>query len=428
MTKVLGGLLLVGSIVTVTLANFYRDRDMFTFQWKISKEAPLNVNIEPVSRGTVTRSIDAPGDVEAEVEVDIASQVVSRITRLPFREGQRVKKGELLVELDAVDFEAEVKSATSRVQMLESSIKLQEAELGKAKRYVEDFDRLKRSGAIGERELRDQVTLMEQEEFRLAMTRSELDQAHSNLTKVKENYQDTRIVSPIDGIVADLAAEEGEIVVVGTMNNAGTRIMTISDPSKVIVKARVDESDVPTVMAGQRAIIHLAYDRGMDIEGYVTRVAPKGERKSDSPSSADYEVATFEAEISIPSPPTAVRLGMTANVEIEVQTKRDVLVIPSQAVLNRRLGDLPDRLRQEILSDASLKSLNEDQASKYFPVVFVNQGGKASMRRVELGISSDTHVEIRGGLDSSDLLVVGPYRMFEKLKDGVPIKDVDNKN
>ena len=256
----------------------------------------------------------------------------------------------------------------------------------------------------------------------------------ATLRKFKEDLARTSIRSPMNGIVSQLTAKEGEVVVIGTMNNAGTVILTISDLNTRVVRARIDENNIALVQEGQKVVIHLQNDENLALTGQVERISPKGVKPGGAQAAAganDNDVAIFETIIRIDSPPPQVRLGMNANVEIQVDERANTLTVPTQAVLHRQARELPAAVRQE-LEDQYLKiSGVKDPARRYHQVVFVNDNGVAKCRLVKTGISDESRVEILSGLKDGESIIVGPYRVFEKLTDGKPIKEMveqDNAN
>jgi HlyD family secretion protein len=214
------------------------------------------------------------------------------------------------------------------------------------------------------------------------------------------------------------------MVVIGTMNNAGTVIMSISDPNTMVVRARIDENSVPLVREGQKALVHFQNTAKLTLTGRVKRISPKGTKGNSATTGQanDNEAATFETIIALDSPPPSVRLGMTTSVEVIVEERQAALSIPAQAVLHRRARDLPRALAEAVEQEAQRGPGVKDPSRRYQQVVFVNDGGKARARLVTVGISDESRAEILDGLAAGETVVAGPYRVFDKLKDGRPIR------
>jgi HlyD family secretion protein len=421
----------LGTTVPVIVANFLHDPEALRFKWKLNAEVPIDVKLAPVRRARVSRTIEAPGRVEADTEVKISAQVVGRIVRLPVKEGDLVKKGELLVQIDRAQYDADVRSAESRVGRLRHSIDMTEQDLIKSRR---DLDRNRRmASAIARSELVDSETMYQKECAHLAMSRQELIEAEASLVKLKEDLLHTTITSPVNGIIAQLYAKEGEVVVIGTMNTAGSVIMEVSDPASMVVRARVDENNVPLVRAGQKAVVYFQNAANLNLTGTVKRISPKGVRSDSNPnnpmasasstSSTTNEVATFETIISLDSAPPAVRLGMSANVEILVEERDRVLSVPAQAVQHRRAKDLPRALAERLEAEAARGPGVKDPARRYFQVVYVEEQGQTHIRPVQTGISDENRVEVLGGVAEGERVIAGPYRAFDKLKEGKPVRE-----
>ena len=226
----------------------------------VADEVAITVNVARPQRGTITRMVQSPGDVEATLEVEISSEIVAKITEMPVEEGDVVARGDLLCRLDDKNLLADVESGEARVAQLGAAILEAEANLEKAQRDVARQASLSESHATSDLEMRDHLTIRKKARAVLDIRRHELAQAEAYLKRVREELNKTVITSPIDGVVSALNAKQGEVVVTGTMNNPGTVIMSISDLSKMQVRARVDEVDVPLVREGQKGRVYLQSD------------------------------------------------------------------------------------------------------------------------------------------------------------------------
>jgi HlyD family secretion protein len=415
---------LLGTTVPIVVANFQHSAEMFRFKWRLDQEVPVEVRLASAQPGYIARTIEAPGKVEADVEVKISAQVIGRIVDLLIREGDVVKKDDLLVQIDQAPYLADVRSAESRVRRLRASIEVTDADLVKSQR---DFERNRKlEGAIAQTEVVDSQTMYRKDQARLAMARAELIEAEGALAKLKEDLLHTTIRSPINGIVSQLMAKEGEVVVIGTMNTAGSVIMEISDPGTMVVRARVDENNVPLVEPGQKALVHFQNNAKLTLTGTVKRISPKGTKANSATAAvgaSDNDVAIFETIITLDSPPPQVRLGMNASVEILVEERDTRLSIPAQAVLHRREKDLPRTLVEQLEAESVRGPGVKDPSRRYHQVVFVESGGKARFRLVKTGISDEGRVEVVDGLHEGERVIGGPYRAFDKLKDGKPVTE-----
>lgn len=404
---IVGGIFFVGS---------FRPADADESLLKVAEEVALTVHIDRPARGSITQLVQCPGDVEAVREVEISSEIVSKIVEMPVEEGDRVEKGDLLARLDDKDILADIESADARIAALKATIDQAQADFEKAHRDVQRQTRLSEADATSELELRDYVTIKTKAEALLEIRRQELAQAQAGLKRIQEELARTIITSPIDGVIAKLNAKEGEVVVTGTMNNPGTVIMTISDLSRMQVRARIDEVDVPLVEAGQVARIYLQSDPDNPVAARVARVSAKGQKQTGR------DVVTFEAMLDVLEHEARVKPGMTCNAEIEVATSADTLTVPIEAVVHRMRRDLPDEIVEQVDAKHEGAKLSERaRQAQYIKVVYVMDGEKATVRVIEPGIADTRNVEVVEGVSPSDIIITGPYRSLDRLEQGTKI-------
>ncbi len=388
----------------------------------VATEVALTVRTAAPAREAIIRLVQSPGDVEAVLEVDVSSEIVAKIEEMPVEEGDIVKKGDLLCRLNDDRLRAEVDSANAYIGQLRASIDLAEADLDKARR---DYDRqrsLSEANATSQLELANYHTTFKKARSAYAMRGHELEQAAASLKTIEEDLKRTIITAPISGIVSKLVAKQGEVVITGTMNNPGTVIMTISDLSKMQVRTRVDEVDVPLVKVGQKARVYLQSDPNTPVPARVVRVASKGSR----PTGRD--VVTFETLLEVLSTADRIKPGMTANVEVEVAQNSNAITVPIEAIVNRMRKDLPEAIVKEIDERRSKVDLSHRALqAQYHRVVYVMNGEKALVRLVDIGISDTRRVEILGGVGVDDMVITGPYRSLDQLEDGkrVALSDKD---
>lgn len=390
----------------------------------VADEVALTVSVAVPERGEIVRLVQAPGDVEAVLEVEISSEIVAKIEEMPVEEGDSVKKGDLLCRLDNRYLLAEMESAQARIAQLQAAIVQAETELDKAERDLQRQVNLSENEATSDLELRDYKTLRDRAKAMLQQRQHEQTQAEAGLKRIREDMEKTIIRSPMDGIISRLSAKQGEVVVTGTMNNPGTVIMTISDLSKMQVRARVDEIDVPLVRPEQVARIYLQADPDRPVPAKVVRVASKGIK----PTGRD--VVTFETLLEVQSTETRIKPAMTANVEIEVARSAEAVTVPVEAVVHRMRKELPDEIVAAFDKRQSGVALSERaRQAQYLKVCYVMEDDVAKVRLVDPGIADTRRVEIRDGLALADSVIIGPYRSLDQLKDGkkVALSEEDKK-
>lgn len=422
MKQVLGILILAVAIGGAYYANKSIRRSDGKSMLHVAQPVELVVETAKPEERSIVRSVQAPGEVEALAEVDISAEVVAKIIEMPVEEGDLVQKNNLLCRLDDADYRARLISAKANIARLQAAIYQNEADLEKAERDLDRQMRLSEADATSSTELADYQTLRTRAKASLDMRRQELVEAEARLQSAQEDLERTVIRAPIDGVISQLFAKEGEVVITGTMNNPGTRIMVVSDLSKMQIRCRVDETDAPLVRADQVARIFLQSDTRTSIPGHVVRMATKGTK----PTGRD--VVTFETLVLVDGDDPRVRPGMTASVEIEVARSEKALTVPVQAVVNRKRRDLPETLVADFEKLQALASGDiRRKSAEYIKVLFAVRDGVAHPLLIDTGISDDTSVEVLHGLETTETIVVGPYRSLDQLKDGSKIKPPDAK-
>ncbi|MCH7594982.1 MAG: efflux RND transporter periplasmic adaptor subunit [Planctomycetes bacterium] len=388
----------------------------------IAEEVALTVDVAKPQRGEIIHLVQAPGDVEAVLEVDVSSEIVAKIEEMPVQEGDTVKQGDLLCRLDDRFLRADVESGNARIAQLEAAMVQSNADLDKAVRDLARQVKLSENDATSDVELRDYQTKRDKARAVHEMRRQELIQAQAALKRIHENLARTIIRSPIDGVISRLRAKQGEVVVTGTMNNPGTVIMTISDLSQMQVRTRVDEVDVPLVRAGQTARVYLQSDQDNPVPARILRVAAKGSK----PTGRD--VVTFETILTVLSNEERIKPGMTANVEIEVARKTDVITVPVEAVVHRMRKELPESVVEAFdKSQAGIDMSARARQAQYIKVVYVMDDDVAHVRVIEPGIADTRRVELLSGVELGDTVIVGPYRSLDQLKDGTKVALAEDK-
>ncbi len=422
MKTVLGIVVMTAAVTGLYFANELAQDEDGKSVLHVAGDLPIIVRAaEPQSRDII-RTVQAPGEVEPLWEVDISAEVVGKILEMPVEEGDSVRRGDLLCRLDDADYKARLVSAEANVTKLKAVISQAEADHGKAQR---DFTRqvnLAEANATSATEMADYRTALTQARTTVEIREQELVEAQARLESAKKDLEKTVITAPIDGVISQLFAKQGEVVITGTMNNLGTRIMVVSDLSKMQVRCRVDETDASLVAPGQVALIFLQSDNQQSVPGRVVRVGTKGTK----PQGRD--VVTFETLVLVDSADVRVKPGMTANVEIEVARQDNAVTVPVEAVVHRRRRDLPKKLVEQ--HDAHKKQQDPQtrgRLAEYLKVIYCIEDDRVQPRLVETGISDDTGVEVTEGIELGDRVVVGPYRSLDQLKEGSLIEFEDDK-
>lgn len=362
---------------------------------------PLSVRFGTVDRGDLVRAVSAPGRIEPKTNVKVSAQVSARIVALPFREGAQVKTGDVVCRLDARDLAAIVASAEAQLRSEEARLESAKAALANAKVELRRARDLYETRDIAKAEL-DSAELSEsraQAELGVALQAIEI--ARANIERARQDLSYTTIVSPFDGVITRLDAEVGELVVVGTLNTPGSVFMEIADLSTMLVKARVDEANIAKVQKGQKCTVDIAAYEGVAFTGVVDHVGLT--RKLDTDQTAYFEVdVLLDRREDI-----MLRTGLTASVDIQIQVLREVMRVLSQAVVERRVDELPPEVALSPLVD---------QKRRFARVVYVDRDGEAWPVAVKTGAVDLTHTVIEQGLEENQRVIVGPFKALMEMK------------
>lgn len=388
-----------------------------------SSEDGTAVRAEKVKVDRLVETVSAPGDVEPRTKVDISAEVSARIEELPFREGDAVKKGAVIIQLDGRDLQAGLDSARARRDGERFRLESERARLAGlestaefALRQMKRQEELFRTGDVPSKSVDDSIERyrdlqagVDAARHSISVIESSLAGSEADIKRAEEVLQRTVVRAPMDGVVTKLNAEVGELVVVGTMNNAGTVIMTIADLSRMIMRARVAESDITRIEAGQKAKLHInAYDEEV-FHGTVRQVALQRTRASGVGGT---EPAYFEVEIDIELGDRWLRSGLAASTDIELQTHEGIIV-PSQAIVERLIEKLPAELANHPLIDKTKRSTM---------VVYRIIDGRSRCTPVRAGASDLTHSLVLAGLEPEETVIVGPYKALSTIEHDTPVQ------
>ncbi|MGH7995697.1 MAG: efflux RND transporter periplasmic adaptor subunit [Opitutaceae bacterium] len=402
----------------------------------------LPVTVERAQRRTITQLVTATGKIQPEVEVKISPEVYGEITELPFREGMRVRKGQLIVRIKPDMYQAQVDQQTAAVASARGAAMVAEAQLEKAAQDLRRYDDLYRRGLASASDELSYRTAYDVAKAQDASAKANVAQAEGFLKQAKDQLSKTCIYAPMDGTVSSRSSEVGERVV-ATGEFTGTEIMRIADLSTMEVEVDVNEDDIPNVKVGDRADIDIDAYPDRKFSGLVKEIASSAENAGGSGSgssaqasgSSSNEVTNFLVKIRLADPGVELRPGMSATADIETQTAANVVAVPIQSVTVRAAGGLTsDQVRAREAKATREKSGNELTAvdertqarrdrGEFQRVVFVVEGGKARLRRVETGIADDTWIEVKSGVEPGQEVVSGTYAAISRiLKDGMEVR------
>lgn len=396
---------------------------------KRSAGAQASVQAGEVKKGSISSTVRAPGRVQPETMVKMSATVPGQVVQLSVKEGDRVRKGQFLLQIDDTQYRAQTREATAALAAARSNLRLAEASLEQSEAAWKRKESLYTQKLVSPEELDQARMLHSTDKARVDASREEVERASASLQAAEDNLRKTRFISPIDGTVTQLSIERGEIVVTGTMNNPGTVILNVADLSRMKVEADVDETDVSAVTLGQTAKVKVDAVPDTSLTGRVSEIA-------NSPSIEDAatqeQQTNFVVDIMIDRPPASLRPGMTADVEIKTATKDSILYVPIQSVVIRSQEEL-DAAARKGKAGAGRQSKDEDKGptaakggkdpkTEEIKGVFVINKGLAEFRRVKPGIASDTDFEVSGDIKPGEKVVTGPHKILRTLKPGQKVK------
>lgn len=280
------------------------------FNLQSQREKSIEVTVEKVEKHDLASTISASGEIKPKKSVNISAQVPGRIIKIGVEEGQRVKAGDFLMKLDSTQYEANVERDRALIHLYRTELIKAEARLKKDKSFYERQKKLYEEQLLSKEQLEEAGTI---HEISIASQQSihyQIDQAKASLQSSMDNLRKTAYNSPIDGIITSLRIEEGEIAMIGTMNNPGTVLMTIADLSVMEVEVEVDETDVIGIQIGHQAEVRIDALPDQTVDGKVTEIGSSALQKLTS----SQESKDFKVIITLESPPgesetRALRLG-----------------------------------------------------------------------------------------------------------------------
>ncbi|MFA6455877.1 MAG: efflux RND transporter periplasmic adaptor subunit [Bacteroidota bacterium] len=383
------------------------------------KENIIMVQTEKASLRTITQVVNASGKIQPETMVKINAEVSGEITSLPVKEGDKVKRGDLLVRIKPDQYQAQVDRAEAGLQSARANLNLQKANLEKAE------SEFKRAQELYEKKLlSDQEFIAIKTSFNAAKSQHEssqagVQQAQASLRDAKESLAKTTIYAPMNGTVSQLLSELGERVS-GSSFTQGTQIMTVADLSMMEARVDVGENDIVTISIGDTARITIDAYPDKKFIGTVYEIANTAKSKG---LGTQEEVTNFEVKIRVLNKDIALRPGMSMTADIETETKKNTIAVPIQSVTTRapkpKEGEKPKEGTSQNPGSPGGLSMNE----KPVECVFVVENGKAKMLPVKRGINDEGYVEISEGLSTDSEVISGSYKAINRdLEDGSVIK------
>lgn len=395
------------------------------------KEKPLAVTVEKAVVKTITHLVTATGKIQPEMEVKIAPEVSGEIIELPFQEGQRVRKGELLVRIKPDLYQAQVEQQEAALASARATSVLSQARLTKAELDFRQAQELYAKKLISEADFSAATANNNVARADYDSSVAQIRRTEGSLSQARDQLGKTTINAPMDGTISSLTSEVGERVV-GTNQFAGTEIMRVADLGNMEVRVKVNENDIINVKADDHTVVTVDAFPGRKFTGTVREISSSALTTGATGSqalaaSASDEVTNFLVKIKVLDPDAKLRPGMSATVDIETQTVNNVVAVPVQSVTVRAEGGkTTEELQKQKAKEAKERSGNDLEieqerdsarrsAEKLRRIVFIKQGDKVVLRAVETGIADNSSIEIKSGVKAGEEVVSGTYAAISRL-------------
>ena len=394
------------------------------FRINKKRHAATEVRLEQVSRRDLVSAVTASGKIEAKTSVDISADITGRIIQIAVREGDMVKRGQFLLQIDPAQYQAAVARAQGIVASNEAVLLQTRASRDQAQRAWNRARQLTELGdnLIAPETAEQSKTALEVAEANYQSTKAQLDQARAGLQEARDNLAKTHLTAPITGRVVRLAVEEGEVAVPGTFSRETGLLMTIADLSIILAKVQVDETDI--VRLTQRDSAEITIDAYPDTTfiGRVTKVSHSAKlTPTETASGSTDRAVDFDVEITLQTPPPDIRPDLSCTARVVTDTRNNALSIPIIALTVRDHEKVPN----ESDSAPPIDTLAARFRKKEAEGVFVVRNGVATFRPVKTGVAGDEHFEVVEGLREGETIVAGTYQAIRDLKDGAKVRAAD---
>ena len=409
--------ILLGITVTAVIGGIYLKKSGAIGDSNKGKE----VEIAAIAQRTVIETVSGTGKIQPEIEVKISSEVSGEIIALPVKEGQTVKKGDLLVRVNPKLYTQGLNRSQAGLSNTKAGLSQTDAQFKEAKGSYERSKKLYDKGIISRAEWDKSVAAYEGAQAAKQAAYYNVQSASATVNESRENLGKTAIYAPVDGTISKLGVELGERVL-GTQQMTGTEMMRVADLNNMEVEVDVNENDIVKIAIGDSAKVEVDAYLKKEFRGIVTSIS----NSASTALSAD-QVTNFKVKVRIlkesyqdliagkPSNFSPFRPGMTATVDIITTRKENIVAVPISAVVMRT--DTTSSRKAYVVEDKNSDKegeVPEVKNEKRFECVFVKVGDKVKLRIVTTGIQDDTYIEIISGLKKGETIVTGPYTTVTK--------------
>jgi HlyD family secretion protein len=394
-------ILIAGSVVALSGAGFAFTR---------RGPKPTEVEVATVGREDLQAKVTANGKVQARKKVDISATIAGQITHLAVKEGDPVRKGQFLLQIDATNPRASARSSEFSMEALRQDQQSARANLEQARADLKRAEENYASRIISDADMERARTAVATAQAGADAAARRIEQAGATLEGARDTLAKTTVRSPIDGVVTAKRVEEGEVAVIGIQNSPGTVLLQVSDMSSVETELEVDETSVPSLSLGQEARIRIDAYPNRTFKGEVTEV---GGSPILPAAGANQNAIKFLVKVLIKDPPTGVKPGLSVQADILTGFRAQAIVVPIQALVIRD--------REQKPGDAATGTPKDEEG------VFLLENGKARFQPLSTGLLGELTLEVVSGLKGGETLIVGPFKSLRELKPGDAVKPEEKK-
>ncbi|HEY3768176.1 MAG TPA: efflux RND transporter periplasmic adaptor subunit [Candidatus Angelobacter sp.] len=441
---ILGVLILLGAIVGFTVNQ--------------SQKSVVTVQTGKVVKQDISSQVTASGQIKPKTIVNVGANAMGRIVRLYVKEGEKVKKNQMLAQLENVQSAADVEmtratlasaqtdsiAAAAALNLAQAQFKSSEADLARTKLDYDraqslykdqliakaDFDIKKGAYEVAEAAHAQDAARIAQNKAQLDSANGRVNQSRASLRRVDDILSKTSYTAPFDGTVTNLPVHEGETVVMGIQNSPGSTLMTVADMGVITAEVQVDETDIVNVKLGQSAEVTIDAIPNQTFKGMVTEIGDNAIIRSTGVSTSEslagsQEAKDFKVVVTLTNPPDNLRPGLSTTAKITTGQAHDAVSIPIQAITMRSKTDLDTEKKPAKVVDKTLPAGPQAKKETDIQGVFVVKNKKAEFHEVVTGLTGSTDIQVKSGLDPGDEIITGSYNVLKTLRNGTGVK-VDN--
>jgi len=369
---------------------------------------PTEVQIGKVGREDLQAKVSANGKIQAQKKVDVSATIAGQITNIAVEEGDSVKKGQLLAQIDPVSTRAQVRGSEASIDALKRDVDAARASLAQAQADFRRSEGNFKAGIVPAADMERTRTAVATAGAAVQAAERRVVQASAGLEGTRDLLAKTTIRSTMDGVVTARRVEEGEVAVIGIQNSPGTVLFQISDMSVVEAELEVDETSIPNVVLGQEARIRLDAYPNKTFRGTVTEVA------SSPILSGANQAIKFKVKVRLDEPPQGIKPGLSARADLLTGFRGDALVVPLQALVVREIERKPG-------------TKVDPNAPRDQEGVYLMENGKARFQPITTGMIGELSIEVLSGLKGGETLITGPFKALRELEPGGAVKVEDPK-